>query len=98
MDDEAAACVVDNGSTMTKAGLSGDDAPRVVFPSIVGIPRMGQKDCYVGEEAQTNRGFLMLRYPVEKGIVYNWDDMVFLVSNLCLISFRKQFKLSRNPE
>ena len=31
--------VVDNGSGMIKAGFAGDNAPRVVFPSIVGTPR-----------------------------------------------------------
>ncbi|XP_032661221.1 beta-actin-like protein 2 isoform X3 [Chelonoidis abingdonii] len=38
-DEEIAALVVDNGSGMCKAGIAGDDAPRAVFPSIVGRPR-----------------------------------------------------------
>ena len=37
--EEIAALVVDNGSGMCKAGFAGDDAPRAVFPSIVGRPR-----------------------------------------------------------
>jgi len=80
--DENQALVVDNGSGMVKCGYAGDDAPRAVFPSVVGRPKyqgvmsgLGNKDVFMGDEALSKKGILKLAYPIEHGIVTNWDDM-----------------------
>lgn len=63
-------------------GIAGDDAPRVVFPSLIGQPRnknpiigIGQKDMYFEDESQAKRGVLSLCYPVNRGIVRDWEAM-----------------------
>jgi len=80
--ENASSLVIDNGSGMVKAGFAGDDAPRSVFPSLVGRPRhrqqmvgMATKDAFVGDEAMSKKGILALKYPIAHGIVTSWDDM-----------------------
>lgn len=80
--DEMLPIVIDNGSGMCKAGFASEDAPRAVFPCIIGRPKhpdvmvgMEQHDSYVGDAALVRRGVLSIRYPIEHGIVTNWDDM-----------------------
>lgn len=59
--------IIDNGSGMVKAGFAGEDAPRAVFPAIVGCPKHSQamhgttqKAEYIGDEAMQKRGILNL--------------------------------------
>ena len=86
-EEEASIVVIDNGSYTCKAGFAGEDAPRKVLPTVVArlklppvLVGMDYRETYVGHEAETKRGKLNLRYkyPVEHGIVTNWDDMELL--------------------
>ena len=46
IDDDVEKIVIDNGSRTCKAGFSGENAPRTVFPSVVGRPRNYALVCF----------------------------------------------------
>ncbi|CAF1128429.1 unnamed protein product [Rotaria sordida] len=81
-DDEIYSIVIDNGSGTIKAGIAGDDSPRVIIPSVVGrlrhsktLPETSQTDLFIGYKALNNKEILSVHYPIEHGIITNWDDM-----------------------
>lgn len=76
--------VCDNGTGFVKCGYVGTNFPAYIFPSMVGRPilraqsKVGDieiKDLHVGEEASILRSQLEITYPMNNGIVNNWDDM-----------------------
>ena len=82
MVDSQVHVVIDNGSGFCKAGFSGEEAPRSVFPCIVGRPKVPgimvgaeKKDVLIGQEAQEKRGILIMKHPIDQGVITNWDDM-----------------------
>jgi actin-related protein 2 len=77
--------VCDNGTGFVKCGYAGANFPSHIFPSLVGRPiirstvKVGDievKDLMVGDEASQLRSMLEVNYPMENGIVRNWDDML----------------------
>jgi len=80
--------VCDNGTGFVKCGFSGTNFPEAIFPSMVGRPIMrfeenviGNieiKDVMVGDEAQKLRNMLQITYPLENGIVRNWEDIQYV--------------------
>jgi len=76
--------VCDNGTGFVKCGYAGSNFPAHIFPSLVGRPilrsstKVGNielKDLMLGEEASELRAMLDVRYPMENGIVRDWEDM-----------------------
>ncbi|XP_023236422.1 actin-related protein 2 isoform X3 [Centruroides sculpturatus] len=73
-----------NTEMFVKCGYAGSNFPAFTFPSMVGRPiiraahKIGDievKDLMVGDEASKLRSMLEVAYPMENGIVRNWEDM-----------------------
>ncbi|KAL0078614.1 actin family [Phycomyces blakesleeanus] len=82
--DATKTLVVDNGTGFVKCGYAGSNFPEHVFPSVVGRPilraeeKVGNleiKDIMIGDEAAALRNSLQMSYPMENGIIRNWEDM-----------------------
>ncbi|KAJ3398762.1 Actin-2, partial [Chytridiales sp. JEL 0842] len=70
------------GSGVIKAGFAGEEQPKCYFGSFVGRPKHTrimagaiEGDTFIGKRAQELRGLLKIKYPMEHGIVTDWDDM-----------------------
>ncbi len=78
----------DNGTGFVKVGYAGQNFPSCIFPSMIGRPILRAeeaisdtvelKDIMCGDEAAAVRQSLDIKYPVENGIVRNWEDMEHL--------------------
>jgi len=75
--------VCDNGTGFVKCGFAGANFPTAIFPAMVGRPILRYeesvdnveiKDIMVGDEAAKLRSMLQITYPMDNGIVRNWDD------------------------
>ncbi|XP_038655257.1 uncharacterized protein LOC119967165 isoform X2 [Scyliorhinus canicula] len=74
--------VLDTGSGLMKAGFANQDLPTTIFPTVFGRPKYEsvcrgrhRQDFYIGHDAQHMRGVLSLHYPLEHGIVTDWEEI-----------------------
>lgn len=80
--------VLDQGTGYVKIGRAGTNFPDYTFPSMVGRPilraeehldnQVEIKDIMCGNEAADVRSMLQISYPMENGIIKNWEDMEHL--------------------
>nr|AAD24476.1 actin [Sterkiella nova] len=94
--------VIDNGSGFVKAGFVGEDGPSVVLRNLVGRPKnqnaiigVEAKDEFIGEDAYLKRGVLKFSYPVQHGIIKDWDDMEKVWNHL--FSYELKVDSSEHP-
>lgn len=82
--DNSKVVVCDNGTGFVKCGFAGSNFPTSIFPSLVGRPILRYevevegveiKDIMIGDEASKVRSMLEITYPLEHGIVRNWDEI-----------------------
>eukprot|EP01084_Bolivina_argentea_P268567 456205_1 len=84
-EEEECPIVIDNGYSM-KSGFASEEAPRALFPSIIGVPihknvsppydPNRSRDFYVGDEAAAKRGILhIFPDPIQHGIITSWRHM-----------------------
>ena len=69
--------IIDNGSGICKLGLAGQKEPQCTLHTVVGGQQAAVK---VGEDAWNDRGILNLEWPIERGIITNWDSMEKVIS------------------
>ena len=76
------ALVIDSGCGVIKAGRCGQELPEVVFPACVGRPKHHrvmasalEAEVLMGSDVQKHRGVCSLKYPCQRGVVQDWDDM-----------------------
>lgn len=74
--------VIDNGSGTIKAGFAGGQVPKSVFSNLVARPKHVrvmagglEGDTFIGAKAEEHRGLMTLKYPMEHGIVTDWNEM-----------------------
>jgi len=79
--------VCDNGTGFVKCGFAGANFPASIFPSMVGRPMLRSeekidnvqlKDIMVGDECAKLRAMLQVTYPMDNGIIRNWEDMQYV--------------------
>ena len=86
--------VITPGSSNCRAGFSGENTPRAVIPSVVGVPinqgSAGLDTWYCGKEAVARRSELTVTHMIEHGIITNMAHFEKLLHHV----FSKELKLA----
>jgi actin-related protein len=81
--------IIDIGSAYVKVGFAGEPSPRFVFPCITGTEKyksvmvdVGAREVYVGNDAMRMRGVLKVNYPIQRGMIMDWNDYYEILNHI----------------
>nr|XP_054759396.1 mucin-5AC-like [Lytechinus pictus] len=76
--------IIDNGTSMVRAGLADGVAPSVTIPTVVGRLKKDlesfrhRKDLYVGNELTKKYGLVCVSNPMKGGLIDNWSELEYI--------------------
>jgi len=68
--------VIDNGSSFIKAGIAGEENPRVSIPTVVGWSKKEKKEIFVGEHVLNHLEDLKICRPLDPRKKPNWEYQI----------------------
>ena len=77
--------IFDIGSYSCKVGFAASNHNEVECLSVLGYPALSllpQDEIYVGAEAVKRSPACSLRFPIEQGVVMDWDQMEIMMLNI----------------
>ena len=87
---QAPACVIDNGTGYTKMGYAGNCEPQHIIPTLIATraesaggnshirskaAEIADLDFFIGDEALKHNKSHQINYPINHGLIENWDNM-----------------------
>ena len=67
--------IIDNGTGFIKAGFINEDKPRSIFRNVIGTSKYERMHRYGENAFAASMHKINLYYPMEHGIITNWDPM-----------------------
>lgn len=76
-NDQGPFVIIDNGTYEIKAGLNTKTSPELIFRTSVGFSKSEEssENWYIGEEAKEKKDLLKFKYPIEFGLIRDWENM-----------------------
>ncbi len=81
--------IIDIGSAYVKIGYAGETNPRFCFPCITGTEKykavmydVEARNIYVGDDAEKLRGVLKVNYPIQRGVIMDWNDYYEILNHI----------------